>query len=134
MNMLAHCERMFWNALVQVSGNQTALYRRVDPETNVILFERIISVIPEQPAPDAFAFEDCILYKTGRVYKIGQEELEGRLPQEGDTLTFKSGDTKTIYTVSRSGNGHCYEELGNYGIVLRVYVTGPRGEHHDSEY
>ena len=120
--------------MLSVSGCQTALYRRVDPDTNLILFERVVNVIPEPPAPDGFAFEDCTLYKTGRVYKIGQEELEGRIPKVGDTLTFESGDTKTVYTVTNTQNGHCYEEFGNYGYILRVYFTGPRGEHHDGEY
>jgi len=35
---------------------------------------------------------------------------------------------QTIFTVKKTNSGPCYEELGNYGIVLRVCVSSPRGE------
>ena len=134
MNLLANCEQLLWNTLLNASGCQTARYQRVDLDTNVLLADRIVPVIPETPRPDAFAFEDAVLYKTGRVFKVGQEELGGLKPREGDRLIFEHDGVKTVYTVQRtSGNGPCYEELGSYGIILRVHVSQPRAQEDENE-
>jgi hypothetical protein len=114
MNLLAESERMFWQCL---PGKQTALYQRRNARKKFT-----VHVMPETPKPETFGFDDCTLYKTCRVLKIGLAEFGTFRPQVGDILIYDGKKHEVQNTI----DGPCYVELGNYGIMLRVNVAKPK--------
>jgi signal peptidase I len=81
--------------------------------------EITVNIVPAQPAPDSLGFEDFHLYKTIRIFIVGRAELNGVIPKEGDTITYNN----TIYTVKKTPNTPCYENIGNYEVMLRIYTS-----------
>jgi hypothetical protein len=118
-NLFSQAEQTLWNTIHKAAGSPTAVYRvqNSEPPSEPQPEGCEIKVVPETPQPDGFAFEDFRLYKTSRVFKVGKLELNGLLPKEGDTLTYND----TVYTVKRTQSGPCYEEIGNYNVMLRVH-------------
>ena len=117
-NIFANAEWTIWNTIKNVSGNQTAVYKKQNSNIETTVF-----VVPETPQPDGFAFEDFKLYKTSRVFKVGKLELNGMIPKEGDTLTYIYNEAETMYTVKKTQAGPCYEDIGNYNVMLRLYCS-----------
>ena len=75
--------------------------------------------VPEMATPDSFG-EEYTLTTTSRVFKLGKAELEGWLPQNGDTLEY-GGKT---YTVKKTGASNTfYQDVGNFGVMIRIFVT-----------
>ena len=111
-------ERMQWETMKQHTDNQTAIYRRGD-ET------RLVSIVPESPNADSFGFTDSgKLTTTTRIFKIAKADLLGWLPKEGDTLTYQD---KT-YTFRKTAADSFYQDLGNHGVMMRIFVTEYRGQ------
>ena len=112
-NAFQNLEKMLWATQKQMSGNQTAVYRRGDES-------RLIYVVPETATPDSFKYEDMSLTTTSRIFKVGKADLAGWLPKDGDTLTY-NGKT---YTVLKTGVSKTfYLDIGNYGVMIRIFVT-----------
>ena len=114
-NQFAKMERIVWENSKRYTGHQTALYRR-GKET------RLLRVVPENPKPEDFDFENHTLNVTLRAFKVEKSDLLGWLPQDGDQLKWKG----KIYTLHRFGTGVFYQDAGNYNVVLRIYVTDYR--------
>jgi hypothetical protein len=112
INLYFEMESLVWRNLWRSSGHPMAVYRYND-------IERSVKIVPTQPTPDSLGFEDFHLYKTIRIFIVGMEELNGTIPKEGDTITYNN----TVYTVKKTPNTPCYENIGNYGVMLRIYTS-----------
>ena len=111
-NVFGNAEQLLWNSIWQAAGKQTAVYHY----NNI---EAVLKVVPTTPQPDGFGFEDFTLYKTSRLFVIGMAELNGRIPKEGDTLTYNN----IVHLVKRTTAGPAYEDRGNYGVMLNLHVS-----------
>jgi hypothetical protein len=105
-------EETVWRNLWTSSGKQTAVYRHEEIEMSV-------NLVPTQPTPDSLAFEDFHLYKTIRIFIVGRAELNGITPKEGDSITYDN----TVYMVKKTPNTPCFENIGNYGMIIRIYTS-----------
>jgi hypothetical protein len=109
-NIWENGEFIIWKTLLQNSGSQTGVFRHG-------IHELTVHLIPENPKPEGFAFEDFRLYKTSRIFRLAKADLNGITPKEGDTLTYND----TIYKVKKTLQGPCYEDIGNYNVTLRIH-------------
>jgi hypothetical protein len=117
MNIFADTELTVWTALWVAGGSQTATYKKPNHA------DITIKVLPETPLPDGFAFVDFQLYKTSRVFRIRKNELNGIMPKEGDKIEYTYDNKTTVYTVAKPQDSSCYEDVGSYGVMLRVYCS-----------
>jgi len=116
-NSLKNIEQMLWETMKRMHGNQTAVYRRGGEEV-------LIHVVPHKPLPDSFGFGEQTLTTTSRVFRIGKADLNGWLPQDGDTLTFE----EKTYTVRKTQvSKTMFEDVGSYGVMMLIFVTEYRG-------
>ena len=111
-NHYENMERTLWETSKQQTGNQTAVYRRGNES-------RLISVVPENPKPADFDIEDHSLNITVRAFKLEKADMLGWLPKSGDTLEWN----EKTYTVRKFGSGVFYQDVGNYNVVLWIFVT-----------
>ena len=120
-NEFRKAEEIRWKLLKQSSGNQTGMYRRGEES-------RLIAVVPESPNPRDFDYEDQALNITVRAFKVEKSCLLGWLPKSGDTLEWNE-QTYTVrkFGVRKFGSGVFYQDVGNYNVVLRIFVTEYRG-------
>ncbi|MDR3233761.1 MAG: hypothetical protein LBT46_08895 [Planctomycetaceae bacterium] len=109
-NIWESAEHTIWQMLLQNSGSQTGIFKHG-------IHELTVHLIPEQPKPDGFGWEDFHLYKTGRIFRIAKTDLHGITPKEGDTLLYN----EKLYTIKKTANGPCYEDIGNYNVTLRLH-------------
>ena len=118
----ANIETTLWNTLKQQHGNPTAVYRRGAES-------RLVSLVPETARPDSFGFDDQTITTTSRVFKVGKADLDGWLPQHGDTLEYDDGNGVKIYTVKKTRNAGntFFQDVGNYDVMIRIHVTNYRG-------
>ena len=111
-NASANHEQMFWDTTKRQHGMRTAIYRRGTES-------RLVYAVPEMATPDSFG-DEYTLTTTSRVFKLGKAELEGWLPQSGDTLEY-GGKT---YIVKKTGASNTfYQDVGNFGVMIRIFVT-----------
>jgi len=111
-------ERTLWESQKRATGDQTAVYRRGE-ET------RLIRIAPESPNAEAFGFaEGGRLATTVRVFKIEKADLNGWLPQAGDTLDYQ----EKIYTFRKGAADSFYQDLGNHNVMMRIFVSEYRGQ------
>jgi len=111
-NQFGKMERLLWENSKQQTGYQTAVYRRGDES-------RLIRVVPENPKPEDIDMENHSGNITIRAFKVEKADMLGWLPKHDDTLEWN----KKIYTIRRFGPGVFYRDVGNYNVVLRIYVT-----------
>ncbi|GHT26802.1 hypothetical protein FACS18942_04920 [Planctomycetales bacterium] len=116
-NIFGNAEQILWNSIWTAAGKQTAVYHYAN--INVTL-----KVVPNTPQPDGFGFQDFTLYKTSRIFVIGIAELNGRIPKEGDTLTYNN----ITHYVKPTIQGPAYEDRGNYNVMLNLHVSLLRGD------
>jgi hypothetical protein len=110
-NHFAKAERLIWSTMKHAHGNQIAIYRQGDES-------RLLFVVPEAPKPDGFAFEDHQMYKTIRLFRCGKADLFGLIPKAGDTFIHNN----ITYTVCKTPGGPCYQDIGNYNVMVRIAV------------
>ena len=117
-NEFENMERMSWELSRDRTGNQVAIYRRGNES-------RLIAVIPERPNPASFDFEGQAMTATIRTFKAQKADLDGWLPEEGDTLEY---DEKTYIFRKTSGLKTFYENVGSYDVVMRIFVILPSSQ------
>jgi hypothetical protein len=110
-------EATVWRNIWVASGKQTAVYRHSE-------IEKTVNIVPTQPTADSLGFEDFHLYKTIRIFNVGRAELSGIIPKEGDLIMYDN----TVYLVKKTPNTPCFEHIGNYGVIIRIYTSIYRGE------
>ena len=115
-------EEMLWRSLKQHHGNPTAVYRRGSES-------RLVQIVPEVARPDSFGFDDQTITTTSRIFKVEKADLNGWLPKHGDTLEYDDGSGSKTYTVQKTSNaaGTFYQDVGNFGILIRIHVMEYRG-------
>ncbi|GHT29245.1 hypothetical protein FACS18942_10300 [Planctomycetales bacterium] len=109
-NIFGNAEQLLWDSIWTAAGKQTAIYHYANIDVT-------LKVVPHTPQPDGFGFQDFILYKTSRIFVIGIAELNGRMPKEGDKLIYNEVE----YTVKRTSSSPCYENIGNYNVMLKIH-------------
>lgn len=117
--MNENIEQMLWNTMKQATGSQTGIYRRKRAEgdgSNTGGLALTVNAVPEVPKPDGFAFEECVMYKTVRVFRIGVSDLDGLIPQAGDFFDYGG----VTYEIRATQAGPCYENVGNHNVILRI--------------
>ena len=115
-NMSVNSETMLWETLKRQSGNQTAIYRR-GAET------RLVRVVPENPRLESFDNDGHTRTITNRAFKIQKNDMLGWLPKSGDTLEWNEKN----YPVHMFGANVFYQDVGNYNVMLQIFVTEYRG-------
>ena len=72
--------------------------------------------------PEDFNYEDQSLNITVRTFKVEKADMLDWLPESGDTLEWNN----EVYTVRKYGTGTFYQDIGNYNVVIRIFVTDYR--------